>query len=111
MKKRIVMLIFACVCVMIFIVQCEDTIIEPPDGYVSGYVYEAGTTNPIDSVKVYIPATDYFAFTDETGYYILSAFPVSYTIVAEKNGYEADSVEARLFPKDTITQDFELQKE
>ncbi len=30
MKKKIVMLIFACACALIFIVRCEDTIIEPP---------------------------------------------------------------------------------
>ncbi|NIR65077.1 MAG: carboxypeptidase-like regulatory domain-containing protein [candidate division Zixibacteria bacterium] len=82
-----------------------------PDGYVSGYVYEAGTTTPIDSVKIYIPSTDVSAFSDESGYYILHAFPVSYTLMAERDGYQGSSAEIRLVPNDTITQDFELQKE
>ncbi len=109
MKKKIVMLIFACVCVVLLVVWCsEDTIGEPPLGAVSGHVFESGTLNPIDSVKVYVSATDVFAFTDENGYYIFSTFPASVTIIAEKNGYQGSSAEIRVLPADTITQDFEL---
>jgi hypothetical protein len=109
MKKKIVMLIFACVCVVLLVVWCsEDTIVEPPLGAVSGHVFEAGTTTIIDSARIYFSNSGHDTFTDETGYYSIIAFPGSYTLMAERDGYQGSSAEIRVLPADTITQDFEL---
>ncbi len=111
MTRKDLMLIFTCVCALIFIVQCDGTFIEPPLGAVSGHVYEAGTTALVDSTRIYFSNSDHETFTDETGYYVIIAFPGSYTLMAERDGHAETSAEIEIIPIDTITQDFELEKE
>lgn len=111
MKK---MLIFgaAFVFILILIITCSNgSIVEPPLGAVSGYVYEAGTTTPVESAKVYLGTAGDSTYSDEFGYYFLMAFPGSRTLHAYKDGYQEASSEIELIPDDTITRNFELQKE
>jgi hypothetical protein len=84
--------------------------IEPPPGWVHGYVYEAGTNTPLDSVQIIILIDT--TYTSENGYYISSiGFPATYNLYVIKSGYSEDSAKVRIIPEDTINHNFYLHKE
>jgi hypothetical protein len=84
--------------------------IEPPPGWVHGYVYEAGTNTPLDSVQIIFTADT--IYTSENGYYISSpTWPVTHNLHVIKSGYSKDSAKVRIIPEDTINHNFYLHKE
>jgi len=66
MKKMIVFLLPIGILFFVFSINCEnnDPNVPPLPSFVEGHVIEAGTTNPVDSVKIYFESTDRITFTD-----------------------------------------------
>lgn len=113
MKKMLVFLLPIGILFFVFSINCQnkDPNVPPLPSFVEGHVMEVGTTNPVDSVKIYFESTDITTFTDQTGYYVILAGWGIDTIYAEKTGYVTSSIEVDVIYHDTITANFELQKE
>lgn len=96
-----------------FIYGCQDVgFVEPSPGYVKGHVYEYGSNEPLDSARVFFNPESDSIYTDANGYYLIfGGFPGFKTIHVTKNGYIKDSTEVKIISRDTITQNFTLQKE
>ncbi|MFW5628454.1 MAG: carboxypeptidase regulatory-like domain-containing protein, partial [Candidatus Cloacimonadaceae bacterium] len=76
-------------------------------GALSGIVFEDGRVLP--RVEVSIVGTDLVTLTDEEGQYHFPLVPAgSYTVVAEKYGYDAVSHQVRVIGDDTAEQHFSL---
>ncbi len=102
-----------------FVISSGDGGVEP-DAYVSftaviaagahleGYVYESGTTNPIENAEVEVAgATD---ITDNTGYYLIeNAAPGTWDATASHPDYFPETVSVVLTAGVTTTQDFGLE--
>jgi len=78
-----------------------------PNGTLSGYVYEFGTTNPIENAEVECGGeTD---LTDATGYYEIPGILVGiYDATASYTGYVSETVSVEIFDGVVTTQDFGL---
>ena len=66
-------------------------------------------TNPLENAKVEIPDTDFFAFTDENGYYeIYSVEGGEYELKAEKLGYQTITKNVTVLPTGNSIHNFVL---
>ena len=80
------------------------------DGALEGFVYEAGTTIPIENVYVSVASTTYYTNTetDENGYYYLDLPNDSYTVDAWHYNYYSYHNEDVVIDYDVVQLDIEL---
>ncbi|MDP8201221.1 MAG: GEVED domain-containing protein, partial [Candidatus Tenebribacter burtonii] len=78
-----------------------------PNGTLSGYVYEFGTTNPIENAKV--ECTCEMDYTDATGYYEIPGILIgTYDATASHDSYFDDTASVTILDATVTTQDFYL---
>ena len=84
------------------------TIDIPPDiGWIEGHVYEEDGTTPIQDASVSIDGGSSI-LTDASGHYNLSASPGSYTVNADKTGFNSDTESVTIITGQTTNQNFIL---
>ncbi|MCK5052571.1 MAG: carboxypeptidase regulatory-like domain-containing protein [Candidatus Cloacimonetes bacterium] len=80
------------------------------NGALEGFVYEAGTTNPIENVEVSAASAAYYTntVTDESGYYYFDLPNGSYTVDAWHNDYYSFHIEDITINYNIVQLDIEL---
>lgn len=80
---------------------------EPILGAIDGTVTDSSNGDPIEGATV--TANGYFTFTNDSGYYELEVEPGTYTVTAEADGYQSESVfNVTVAAEVTTTVDFQL---
>jgi len=77
-------------------------------GWIAGYVYESDGTTPIASANVIIAGGSGSDITDASGYYNISIGPGTYSVTANKTGYDNDTKSVTVITGHTSSQNFIL---
>ncbi len=101
-----------CFALLTFFVSCEPAVKSDHLSSISVWVFEAGTSNPIDSAKVFTnPVCGKNGNTDTNGNYLFQDIKVgSYSVYASKVGYETNGVLTMADAGEVATVYIELEK-
>ena len=119
MKTKSVELGLLLIALLLFNIQCDRHLVEPWGGYVRGAVSDAKTLMPVDSALILLktePSNSWSCagcYTDSLGSYLLFSGPHNGKLYIEavKDGYERCRKQIYILAVDTITVDFNLEKE